>query len=187
MKRTVVWDVDDVLCPLMQSWLEQQWRPTHPGAPAYADLTRNPPHELLGVELSKYHASLDAFRTERYAGLPPFPAVLAFFAARGERYRHVALTATPRRTAPLVASWVLDHFGDWIRTFAFVPSHRPAQPVPIFDVDKGAWLETLGRVDLFLDDQPSNVAAARARGIESWLVAQPWNQGVPIEELLERL
>jgi hypothetical protein len=186
--KTVVWDVDDVLCPLMRRWYVDRWVPEHMAAPGYEALTENPPHRVLGVDLDAYHASLDGFRRERYAALPPDPAVRAWFASQGARHRHVALTATPRWASPLVASWVLAHFGDWIRTFAFVPSPRPGDvALPGQPADKAAWLRDFGRADVFLDDRPDAVAGAREAGVDAWLVRQPWNDGVPIDVLLGRL
>jgi len=57
--RTVVWDVDDVLNDLMQSWFDSVWTPEHPGELLrYAGVSQNPPHKLLGVGRDEYLASL---------------------------------------------------------------------------------------------------------------------------------
>lgn len=185
--KTLVWDVDDVLCPLMARW-HASWRAGHPDAPPYDQLTANPPHALLGLTKAAYHDDLDAFRLAHYAALPPDPDALAFLRTRGHRYRHVALTSQPRHTAHLVAGWVVQHLGHWFRTFAFVPTPRPGDDgVPRYERSKGEWLATLRSADLFLDDRPDNVASARAAGIEAWVVKQPWNDGAPLAELLSRL
>lgn len=185
--KTLAWDVDDVLFPTLETWLEVAWRPDHPEAPDYAGLVANPPHEVLGVSRAEYLASLDDFRRSAYERMAPRSEVLAFFEDRGHRYRHVALTATPRHRVPWVAKHVFACFGDWIRTFGFVPSPRPGEALPAYDTDKGAWLGAVGGADLLLDDSPHNVVAARAVGIEAWVVGQPWNEGEPLGRLLARL
>lgn len=185
---TIAWDVDDVLAPTLQTWLARSWTPRHPGAPQFEQLTANPPHALLGVSRETYHASLDAFRRDHYLDMEPAPEVVDFFRAHGHRFRHVALTATPRAHAPTVARWVLRHFGDWIRGFGFVPSWRPGdERLPTPHRDKGAWLRAHGGASVLLDDSPDNVASAEAAGVEGWLVGQPWNDGPPLANWLERL
>jgi len=118
----------------------------------------------------------------------PPQVVLDFFTKHGHRFQHVALTATPRAHAPTVAQWVLSHLGDWVRTVGFVPSFRADDArLPPYHADKGAWLQGLAAADLLLDDSPANAQAARAVGVEAWVVGRPWNDGAPLEELLERL
>ena len=186
--KTLVWDVDDVLAPTMRTWLERTWRPAHASAPAYEGLRENPPHEILGVSREAYHASLDGFRRTEYESMTPRPEALAFFRDAGARYRHAALTATPRAHAPTVLRWVLHHFGDWIRVVGFVPSWRAGdEGMPPVHPDKGAWMRELARADALIDDSPTNIAAAEAMGAEGFLVGQPWNEGDSLAAILSRL
>lgn len=172
----VIWDVDDVLNDLMSAWFEGWWRPAHPDCRAtYADLTENPPHRILGVSEAAYLSSLDAFRDARFATLRPRPEVLAWFSAHGQKSRHVALTAVPSSFAHVSAGWVIRHFGSWIRTFAFVPAARGEAGLTGHPVSKADYLSWLGRGDVFIDDRPANVAAARALGLSGIVVPQPWN------------
>ena len=177
LRPTVVWDVDDVLNDLMAAWLAQVWAPSHPDrAVAYADVRANPPHELLGMGLSEYLSSLDAFRTgDGYAELRPNARILAWLEVNGGRYHHVALTATAFRAAPATAAWVLRHFGRWIREFAFVPAARPGEELPRFDRDKGEWIGRLRGPVVLVDDAPANLAAATAAGAGTVCWPQPWN------------
>ena len=173
----LVWDVDDVLNPLTRRWFEGMWKPGHPGCRLdYGDLTANPPHELLGVGLEVYLASLDEFRLSReYGRMEPRPEVLEWFRRYGDRCRHIALTATPVRTAPGSAEWVLRHFGDWIRTYHVVPSRRTGERIPDYDRTKAEFLEWWGRGDILVDDSPANIEGARRAGLKTILVPQPWN------------
>lgn len=170
-----------MLNDLTSAWLAQAWAPSHPDrAVAYTDLRANPPHELLGIGLGDYLASLDAFRTgDGYAGLRPNPRILAWLDAKGERCRHVALTATAFRAAPTTAAWVLRHFGRWIREFAFVPAARTGEDLPHFDRDKGDWIARLRGPVALVDDSPANLATAAAVGAATVRWPQPWN-GDPV-------
>jgi hypothetical protein len=172
----VAWDVDDVLNDLTGMWLEHGWRAAHPECTArYEQLTANPPHERLSTTRAEYLRSLDAFRLAHFDTLEPSPVALGWLARHGNECRHVALTAAPRRAAPLSAAWVLRHFGDWIRVFAFVPSPRDDDRHPGESRSKADALEWLTGIDVLIDDSPTNVAAARALGRAAVLVPRPWN------------
>jgi hypothetical protein len=177
LKPTVVWDVDDVLNDLMAAWLAQVWTPSHPDRTvAYADVRSNPPHELLGIGLGEYLASLDAFRTgDGYAAQGPNRLIYAWLEVNGERCRHVALTATAFRAAPSTAAWVLHHFGRWIREFAFVPTARSGEELPRYDRDKGEWVARLRGPVVLVDDSAANLAAAATVGAGTIRWPQPWN------------
>lgn len=188
--QTIVWDVDDVLNDLMRSWFETFWLPSHPDCSSrYEDILENPPHRLLEVSLGEYLASLDAFRLSGAAEqLLPVPEVLAWFRQYGERFRHIALTATPLRTAPVSAVWVTHRFGRWIRSFNFVPSIREGECIPMYDKTKSDYLSWWGRADILVDDSAVNVDAARVLGIRGVLMPRPWNQSrLTIAETLESL
>jgi hypothetical protein len=172
----VIWDVDDVLNELMRAWLDEWWRPQHPACvQRYADLAANPPHSILGISEETYLSSLDRFRQERFATLVPQSEVLEWFSEHGHKGHHVALTATPQSFADLSASWVMKHFGQWIRTFAFVPAPRGRTGMPGQRNSKADYLEWLGRGDVFVDDRDDNVEGARALGRRGVVVPQPWN------------
>lgn len=173
---TVVWDVDDVLNDLMYQWFVYGWLPEHSDCRiTYAQLTSNPPHDVLAVQRSEYLSSMDVFRrTERACNLAPNPEVLAWFREQGHGFRHIALTARPLETAPDVAHWVMRHFGAWIRCFGVVPT-RTAEGVPVYDRSKGEYLAWLGRGDLLVDDSTDNILQAQSLGLKTLQAAQPWN------------
>jgi 5'(3')-deoxyribonucleotidase len=185
---TIVWDVDDVLNDLMQAWLEQAWLLEHPSCSLhYETITENPPNRLLGVSLEDYLNSLDAFRLS-VAGqqLSPVPEVKEWFQQHGYQFRHVALTARPIQSAALSAAWVIHHFGEWIRSFGFVPSYRQEQTTFIYDRSKVNYLRWWGRADILIDDGPINLEAARQLGICTFLMPRPWNQSQQsIAEMLD--
>lgn len=176
--RTIAWDVDDVLNDLMRLWFEQAWLPSRPGCLLqYEDIKENPPHHLLGISLEEYLQSLDAFRFSGAVGqMMPRPEVLNWFHNYGGQFRHIALTATPLRSAPISAAWVTHHFGCWVRSFNFIPSQRQDEYIPTYDYSKDSFLRWWSKVDVLVDDNAINVNAARALGIQGMLMPQPWNQ-----------
>ncbi|MBT4512989.1 MAG: hypothetical protein HOC20_12390 [Chloroflexi bacterium] len=176
--KTIAWDVDDVLNDLMRSWFDDSWRPSHLDCLLdYDGIVENPPHELLCVSMSEYLISLDSFRfSEAIRKMRPVPEVITWFHQHGERFRHIALTATPLRAAPLSSAWVMHHFGKWIRSFNVIPSKRQSEQIPIYDQSKEEFLRWFGRVDILVDDSPVNVAEAQTLGIQAILLPRPWNQ-----------
>jgi hypothetical protein len=175
--QTIVWDVDDVLNSLMYAWFTEAWMKEHPECGIeYSGLTENPPHVVLGVARQQYLASMDAFRkTESGVHLTPNAELLDWFGEYGNRFRHIALTARPLETAPEVASWVMRHFGAWIRCFGIVPT-RAGEDVPIYDRGKGDYLRWLGKGDVLVDDGEENLDQAAALGLRAVTWPQPWNR-----------
>lgn len=174
---TLVWDVDDVLNDLTRAWFETAWRPAHAQGPvtAYAQLTENPPHRLLGIARTEYLASLDAFRAGHYGRLAPNPRLLAWMDEHGHRFRHLALTAVPLAAAAYSGEWVFRHWGRWIRGIQVVPSLRDGQEL-LWDRSKVEYLRWLGHPDVTLiEDNPAACAEAAAAGFRALLVPQPWN------------
>jgi hypothetical protein len=168
--------VDDVLNELMREWFDDWWRPRHPEcAHRYGDIAANPPHDVLGISEATYLDSLDQFRVERFARLVPRAEVLEWFSAHGHRARHVALSAPPEPFAHLSAAWVVKNFGQWIRTFAFVPARRGRPEIADPRIAKRDYLEWLGHGDIFIDDREANVDGARDLGMRGIVVPQPWN------------
>lgn len=185
---TIVWDVDDVLNNLMFDWFHQKWLIDHPDSScSYEELEKNPPHEILGVSLKEYLSSLDEFRQVEMVNLHPNQEVVAWFEEYGYKYRHVVLTATPIYTAELSAFWVMHHFGKWIRSFNFVPSAREGQIIAPYDRTKYDFLQWMGKADIFIDDNSSNIDTAQTIGIRSYLVSRPWNRGMALSDILKSL
>ena len=187
---TLAWDVDDVLNDLMRNWLEVWWRPQHPGCMLnHEDIKKNPPHQLLGVELDEYLQSLDKFRLSgRYEQMQPNPEALEWFKKHGSLFRHIAVTSVPRIAAAVSASWIIRHFGDWIRTFHFVPSPRRSEILPEYDTTKADYLRWLKRADILIDDNEHNVAGLTVTGIQYFMVSRPWNvSSLSMEDLLRTL
>lgn len=186
---SIAWDVDDVLNDLMRVWLDSWWRPAHPGCQInYESVTENPPYHLLAASKDEYLDSLDAFRQREYGRLTPVREVRGWFEAHGDRFRHHAMTAVPLTCAPVSAGWVLTHFGRWVRSFHFVPSDRPGDESPRYDRNKGEFLSYLGSVDILVDDNPDQVAAARAGGVAAVLFPRPWNGAArPVAAALDEL
>lgn len=186
--RTIAWDVDDVLNNLMYDWFCQKWLKVHPKCgQQYDDLIINPPHTILGVTKEAYLQSLDEYRQDFMMQLQPSTDVLQWFAENGTSYRHLVLTATPISTAPQSAFWVMKHFGQWIRGFHFVPSLRTGQTIVPYEQSKQEFLDWIGKVDIFIDDNPHNIAMAQLSGIRSYLVKRPWNQGIELLDILADL
>lgn len=175
--KTIVWDVDDVLNSLMREWFSQAWVKEHPECTLdYAKLTENPPHRALGVSREEYLASIDVFRkSDVGAHLTPNAEILDWFLRHGDRYRHIALTARPMETAPEIASWVMRHFGVWMRCFGIVPS-RIDEGTPAYDRGKGDFLHWLGKGDLLVDDGEENLEQAARCGLRTITWPQPWNR-----------
>jgi len=175
--KTIVWDVDDVLNDLMRAWFED-WR-SSAGAGctlAYDRITRNPPHELLGIAKEEYLASLDDFRLSgKAARLPPVAEMLKWFSRFGDGCHHVALTAVPLHACHVSAEWVMRNFGRWIRSFNVIPSPRPGTGAARHHPEKSDFLRWWGKGDIMVDDSPRNIAGAEALGLQTVLVPRPWN------------
>ena len=152
--KTIVWDVDDVLNDLLRNWLDSAWLRESPDCPVgYDQLCENPPHRVLGISLEEYLRSIDAFRRERGAHLVP----------------------NREQAAGTWAAWVTGHFGRWIRSFNFIPSHRPGENLPVFDQTKGEYLRQWARVDAIVEDNPANIESGRAHRIPAVAVPPPGN------------
>jgi len=186
---TIVWDVDDVLNDLMRQWFTNCWMTENPESHlSYGDLTSNPPHTALRISRNQYLNSLDEFRkTKKALALEPNPALLEWMRRYGERFRHIALTARPLASAPNVADWVIRHFGAWIRCFGVVHT-RENDGLPVYDRDKGGFLDWIKCGDIMVDDSTENIRHAQLRGLKTLLYPQPWNDSdMSIEDLLNRL
>ena len=175
--KTIVWDIDDVLNDLTKKWLEKGWLPLHRNCKLkYEDLTENPPHRLLGVTKKEYLESLDEFRLSPQAGtMLPHPHLINWFRKNGVQFRHIALTARPRKKVSPAIDWMLRYFGEWFQTFSFIPAERTGEPQGHPDREKREFLSWLGKADYFIDDSAYNVEEAKSLGIQTFIVSQPWN------------
>lgn len=185
---TIAWDVDDVLNNLMNVWFEKKWKIEHPECNLkYSEIIENPPHKLLGVSKEGYLTSLDEFRlSNRYRRMQPLPELKNWFLRYGKFFRHIAVTAVPIHAAYVSAEWLLRHFGRWIRTFHFVPSIRKGLRTPRYDKTKKDFLQWLGKVDIFIDDNEANICGCEKIGIKGILFPRPWNSSrLSTREVLE--
>jgi len=186
--KTIVWDIDDVLNDCMKTWLESFWLPAHPDCSlTYNTIIENPPYRILGVKKEEYLDSLDKFRVSPLAQtMIPDSKLLNWFKKDGWQFRHIALTARPRKTVSSAIVWMLQHFSEWFQTFSFIPAERCGELSGHPDREKSDFLLWLNKVDYFIDDNPENVMAANKIGIKAFLVARPWNNGgLPMEDILE--
>lgn len=186
--KTIAWDVDDVLNNLMQEWLEW-FKKINDIKINFEELTENPPDKILGISLSEYQKSLDEFRlSENYQKMEPVGAVLDWFKKHGHDFRHIALTSTPLNTASTTAQWVFRNFGNWIRTFHFVPSKRDNIVTPDYERDKSDFFRWFDKVDVFIDDNLENINKAEQVGIRVMLWKRPWNNADKTwQEILDEL
>lgn len=187
---TVVWDVDDVLNPFMRCWFEDWWCVRNPGCTLrYQDITTNPPNEILGVALDAYRRSIDEFRfSDAFMKMKPDPVVYNWFVEHGHFYKHIALTAVSREAVSASAGWTFKHFGDWIRSFVFVPSQRNGQKLPKYDSNKCDCLRWFTNADVFIEDNPHNTEGLKNDTIRSFIVARPWNSSnCEIDTILSEL
>jgi hypothetical protein len=112
--------------------------------------------------------------------------LINWFGQHGVQFRHIALTARPRKTVFTAIDWVLKYFSEWFQTFSFVPAERYGEPPGHPDRDKNDFLSWLGKADYFIDDHPGNVTAAQKLGIAAFLVARPWNSGgITLRDIME--
>ena len=188
--KTIVWDVDDVLNDLMKCWFDD-FLSFHEECPlTYADITQNPPHEILGLTKEAYLSSLDDFRlSQQGQKMRPVNEILEWFKCHGSKCRHMALTSRPRQTVAVASQWVFEHFGDWIRTFHFIPAERAGEDILYWDKDKREFLRWLNKADALIEDNEENIQAARDLGITALMMPRPWNAETkqPVGDMLNEL
>jgi hypothetical protein len=184
--KTIIWDIDDVLNNLMEEWY--YWSGSHDTC-NYFELTDNPPYKSLNISRGLYLDSLDTFRFECFSELKPTPQILKWFEENGHEFNHVALTSTPLATAHISAQWVMRHFGQWIRNFAFIPSERKGVTIPSYHKSKADWINYFGKGDIFIDDNQNNTDEVFDKCVNTTVILykQPWNDGVEIDKVLEIL
>lgn len=172
-----MWDVDDVLNDLMWEWFTSSWRITHPECCLeYSMITRNPPHELLGVPKNEYLDSLDAFRNNSFRALKPIPEMLEWFRLNGRKAEHIVVTSVPVSAAHHSAEWVFAHFGEWIRSFNVVPSTRLGDIPDHGPKTKAEFIRTFSKVDIVVEDNPETICSMQQLGISTITIPRPWNE-----------
>jgi hypothetical protein len=93
-----------------------------------------------------------------------------------------------RRAATASSCWVIRHFGDWIRTFTFIPTERSGHDIPVYDSKKIDHLKRLGHADVFIEDNEANIKGTDKLGIKSFVISRPWNSSTTtIGEILQEL
>jgi len=176
----ILWDVDDVLNQLMGEWL-YFWHQKQQGKTntnEFAEITQNPPHQILGISIAEYLESLDEFRNSNFGrNLSPNPKVLNWFEEFGDEYVHFALTARPKDTMPTQAAWVYEHFGRWIHSVVSVNPSRPGPECPVHRVfsNKASFVQWLDKPMVLIDDSEENIRTAKEHCQTVLLFPQPWN------------
>ena len=172
--KTIAWDIDDVLNDLMGRWLESYKKKTPDCKVSYPELLKNPPNEIVGISMQDYLSSLDSFRVQNYLSLSPNPQILGWMKNNSKDFMHIAITSTPMSCAHLSSHWLFKNFGEWIRSFTFIPSKRSADTHPAFFENKADFLKTQN-IYAFIDDNEANISAAKKEGIRAILYPRPWN------------
>jgi len=173
-----VWDVDDVLNPLMRDWLEYQKQLGSVCSKfEYADLINPDFSETLGWPRQKFLFALDEFRLKFQRRLEPNKLIKNWFRQnQAMNVKHVALTATPRTVSDVSRDWVSQNFGEFVDDFHLAPSARDTDLLPrkrkqdFYMEFKAEYREVIA-----IDDRPDNLNDARDAGISILCWPQPWN------------
>ena len=177
----IIWDVDDVLNCMMESWLNS-WNQGNNSNIALKDIKENPPHEILGTTKEMYLTSLDEFRnSESGKYVLANSIVMNWFEGHGNKFKHVACTARPIETMPNQAWWIYYNFGQWINTVHAIGAVRDSK----IDYQTGSKADFISYIDtevIFIDDSEQNINAVSKIGAETILYPQPWNTSVYSEE-----
>lgn len=187
---TIAWDIDDVLNDLMYYWLTDKWLPEHPDCKIHFEqIIENTPEKIINSSKDEYQQSLDSFRLSKdYKKMVPNKEIMAWFEKHGKNARHIALTGVPIKAAHVSAEWVIKYFGNWIRSFSFVPSSRNYEQIPLYDATKADYLKWLNKIDVLVEDSEQNICEAHKLGIKGILIDRPWNKSnIKVKEALEIL
>lgn len=187
---TIIWDIDDTLNDFQYRWfINYKFNNNLCCIDNYEKLKENPCWGLLGISTDRYHNSIDRYRRDNYTLIQPNKEILEWFECYGYKAEHIALTAAPLEHTDITAYWLFKHFGQWIRTFHFIPSERRSSYYPIYDKNKVEYIinKFNKKKILFVDDNEINISEAEKLGITSYCVKQPWNKGEDIEFILEKL
>lgn len=175
--KIIVWDIDDVLNDLTKEWFTSFSLDINITCSLkFEDLKENPPHNLLGITEEFYIKSLDKFRKEQGHKLKPLMETLSWFERKGDRYFHIALTATPFFYVPLSAEWLFNNYGKWFNSFNFVPSKREGDGYRYRFSTKLSLIKLFRNIDAFIDDNESNIEDVSTIGVKTFLFPRPWNK-----------
>jgi 5'(3')-deoxyribonucleotidase len=186
MKKIIVWDVDDVLNNLTRDFFHV-YALGYQKNIKYEDLIKYDFYDILQMTKAEYLYELDRYRLFSYTLQNEH--ILNWFKKYGNNFYHIALTATPRKIASLSVKYVMEIFGNWIQAVNFVYSKRDDDNSIEYFKSKGEWLKWFGKADFFIDDNEQNLEKAKELNPEltCYCPKQPWNNGIPIEEILENL
>jgi len=177
-KPLIIWDFDDVLFPLTESWFAHRGKQMQSQITSFTEIIENPPHTLMGITIEAYLESLDSFRISNEAQeILPHKDIQNWFAMFGSDYNNEILTARPLHTLDAAKEWVARHFPNYFQGFGFVPSPRPGVDISGYPASKRAFIEEVGlKPQYFIDDKAKTVAdIAQIPGVKSILYPAPWN------------
>ena len=187
----VVWDIDDVLNPLMEVWLEHQKSIKRiDGSFSYDSLTDPDFSQTLKWGRNSFLESLDEFRLQFQSKLLPNRMIQNWFENQSKiRVKHVALTATPRVISEISRNWLEVNFGTHITDFFLAPSARDDDGLPrMTKLDFYQQFTSEFKHVIAIDDRPDNLTNAKTAGASTLCWPQPWNDSLlDSEETLKAL
>lgn len=191
MNTLVVWDIDDVLNPLMEDWLEHQKSIERIDASLTYDSLIDPDFSrTLNWGRNRFLESLDEFRLQSQSKLLPNQMIQNWFANQSKnQIRHVALTATPRIVSEISKKWLQVNFGSHITDYFLAPSARDNDNLPrMTKLDFYRQFTSDFERVIAIDDRPDNLKNARTAGASTLCWPQPWNDSLlDSEETLKAL
>jgi deoxypyrimidine-specific 5' nucleotidase type C protein (NT5C) len=183
MDRRIAVDVDGVLFPFVQSYLDDVRARTGRIIP-FESLTNFEFWPLIGPDRAAVFADVDRFILQPGTqSITPIPGAVETVAALSFTREVVAVTARPPALHGATKSWLAAHFGPTITDCIATNDAALGDGV----VRKAAVCVELG-VDLFIDDHLDYVVACAARGIRSFLFGRyPWNAAEALPTNVERV
>jgi hypothetical protein len=191
LNTLVVWDIDDVLNPLMHEWLKHQ-KSTKRIDPSFSYESLIDPDfsQTLKWGRNSFLESLDEFRLQFQSKLLPNRMIQNWFENQSKiQIKHVALTATPRVVSEISRNWLQVNFGTHITDFFLAPSARDNDDLPrMTKLDFYQQFTTEFKQVIAIDDRQDNLANAKTAGASTLCWPQPWNDSLlDSEETLKAL
>jgi len=183
----IVWDVDDVLNCLMESWLDY-WNKKNNSNVCYNEIKNNPPNKILGISKKLYLSNLDEFRnSEAGKNVKVNSIIKSWFKKNGNRFINIACTARPIHTMYNQSYWIYKNFGKWIHSICVADPARDTK-ANINYISKAEYISLISRPVLFIDDSEENINSVSESGADTLVYPQPWNKNdLTIEEFLNKL